>query len=484
MLRSIQRLLLTLAVAGCASSAWAFSLLGPLDATFETTALAYGLAGDIGGPMNLGEGYRWNYRPITYALDPSFLHYFGPKGSNAVVQAMAVFNNLPPFSKMSANLSEFPLNTTKQNYEATALGVMDIKSIVLSLMLEEVGLTSPERYVWCLRGKTGIPAPTFAYAVIQRNFDPTTYTPSVFVNGVLYTYAIVDPIPLTGGGTAADAIEVPLDPDANAFTAVVSAADLIEGDDSGLELDVFNVGEFFTGLTRDDVGGLRYLYSGAKNNAYVETLPTGATAVASGGSPWSPVPGSSTNTTTGGGTGGGSNTVTGVNSALRPGVDKLQFVQVFFDSTYGAYTTVTNTYIDVYETNGVIAKQSFQRTVTAPDILFTAADLGLNGGGVPVLAVRSSAAAPTFVNNSAINSGIGGNVIPTAGPGQIEPTVTITLSKIGPYIVNENPNFLDQANVESTGITWGSFDATTNPPVLYPQGLTISDLQELIFFGP
>ncbi len=300
MLRLFQRIFLALAVAGAATSASAFALLGPFD-TFQTAAIGYNPFGtDAGGPMNIGQGYRWNIKTITYAFDPSFMHYFGVKGSNAVMQAVNIINALPAMSKTSASLSEYPTDTTKQNVLAQTLGILDVKSETLAVLLNEFGLTSSERYVWCLRGKTTIAPNTFNYLVIQRNFDPVTGVPSMFVNGVLYTYAIVDPIPLAAGSYA-DAIEIPVDPDAPSFTSVVSASDLIEGGgDTGLLLREFTAGEFFTGLTRDDVGGLRYLYVNSKANRYVETLPPTATATSSGGSAWSPVEGTGgTNTTTG-----------------------------------------------------------------------------------------------------------------------------------------------------------------------------------------
>src|SRR5262245_4432139 len=100
MLRLFSKTLLALAAAGIVNSASAFSLLGPLDPTFQTTAIGYGLASDIGGPMNLGEGYRWNLRTIYVGFDPSFMHFFGAQGSNAVMQALKILSDLPPMSKL------------------------------------------------------------------------------------------------------------------------------------------------------------------------------------------------------------------------------------------------------------------------------------------------------------------------------------------------------------------------------------------------
>lgn len=487
------RVFLTLVVAGVTNFGWGFALEGPVDPRYQTAILGYNNGtGDIGGPMNLAEGYRLNFRPITYALDPTFLHYFGPKGSNAVVQAMTILNNLQPFSKMSSDLHEFPLEVKKANYTAETLNILDLKSVALGLVMNEIGVDSAERYVWTLSGRTPDPtAPNYLYIVIQRNFDPQTFAPSPFVNGNLYTYAVVDPVP--GYAPAfADAIEFPVDPQEPMITTVASTESEIEY--SVNASDIFTVGQFYTGLTRDDVGGLRYLYEQTKANSYVETLPTEAgaassTVIGSGGTAWSPAPGSSTNSTTGtgGGTGGvggtGSNGVTGVTIALRPGIDKLQFTQVFFDSTYGSYGTQTNIYIDTYMTNGVFAKQSVQRVVTSPDILFMADDLGLNANGVPIVTEVTAAATPTFVNNAANNSAVVLTPAP-GGPGQINPPITIIFNKVGPYYENTNPNFVSQGTSlqgGGFGLVWGSFDGTTNDPIVYPEGLTISDLEQLEF---
>ena len=61
--------------------------------------------------MNLGEEYRWNERTITYGFDKSFMDYFGQKGVAEVNKAVAILNNLPPFSSMSASLNEFPTDS-------------------------------------------------------------------------------------------------------------------------------------------------------------------------------------------------------------------------------------------------------------------------------------------------------------------------------------------------------------------------------------
>ena len=56
--------------------------------------------GDIGGPMDIGDGYRWNVPVVTYGFDQSFLDYFGTNGVAAVEGAIQILNDLPPASSI------------------------------------------------------------------------------------------------------------------------------------------------------------------------------------------------------------------------------------------------------------------------------------------------------------------------------------------------------------------------------------------------
>jgi len=458
-MRFLQRILLTLAVAGTTHQAAAFSLLGPLDPTFQTADIGYNpLNTDIGGPMNLGEGYRWNIRTIYYGFDPSFMHYFGAAGSNAVVQALRTYNALPPMSKVKNRLSRYSTDTRRVNYRALTLQIFDLKSYTLALMMEEMGLAAPERYVWTLRDKRPDGNETL-YTVIRRNFDPVTQAPSSYVNDRLYTYAIQDPIPINGGASSyADAIELPVDP-MDSFTSVANAADSIYGSQ-------LLPGVFFTGLTRDDVGGLRYLYERKFANSYVENLVTNAVVSPIGnGGPWQPVVI---------GTNGLTDTNNFIITALRPGIDKFVF-KIAPNTVFGNFIAFTNRNSDVfYNQNGRRSQQAYLRTMVQPDIIFAAGDLGLSDGGNPITTRRSG----NFVNNAALNTSVGSG--PAAGPGTITPTVVITFNKLGPFVQSETPSFLDQESA-FVGWVWGSFDGTTNDPVVYPVGSTIQDLQQIIF---
>jgi hypothetical protein len=446
MLRFFQRAWVALAVAGAVNSASAFSMLGPFEG-YQVYALGFNIPqnADIGGPMNLGDEYRWNLKTITFGFDSSFTTYFGQRGIDEVRKAIAILNNLPPMSKVSSNLTEFPTNTRMVNNQASALGLLDLKSIALGTLLEEIGLASPERYVWCLRF---IIPPTPTYNVIKRNFDPVTLQPSSYVNDTLYTYAILDPVP--GFVPAfADAVELPVDPLAFQFTAVASAID-----DLFLGAFISVPGQFYVGLTRDDVGGLRYIYSGKKafvNNNIEGLLPDILTNGVSGGPAWSPV-----------GSGGF------VGNALRPGIDKITFREAKYDSMIGFFLAVTNIYKDTYVTNSRAVKQTFQRALVQPDIIFGAADLGAG------IVARTTTAA--WINNNALNSQIA-----NAGPGIITPPVFITFGKAGPLFVNAPPTALDEQTA-GRNFLWGSFDGTTNI-FIYPNAMSIQEVEQQVLGG-
>ncbi len=448
----LYRTLFCLLLLGSGVSAPAFSLLGPFEA-YQQPRIGYQQGGDIGGPLNIGEEYRWNIRTITYGFDESFLNYFGERGKQAVIDAIKILNDLPPVSTMSSNLAEFPLDTRRQNFQASALNLLDLKSVALSLLVEEMGLADPERFTWTLRNRAVVNAtiPIVNYTVIKRNFDPVTFAPSSYVNGILFTYSIFDDFL-----NFSDALDNTVDPTAFRGSAVASSS--------------FTLGQFYTGLTRDDVGGLRYLYRPSNYNT--ETLVPGS--IGSANSPWTPI----------------GQTNIAVNTALRPGVDKITFQLVNFNSELGRLSpAITQTYTDVFVTNSALVTQTIQRSFTnAPDILFAADDLAIGAGGFPLAALRTAATGGNWQNNDGINGQVA-----LAGPGQIQAPgtaagvvtpITITFNKVGPFVINQFPNFLDELNIISTGFIWGSFDGSTNPPTVYPDGTSLRDIELQVLSGP
>lgn len=446
-------MMLLSALALTANTASAFSLLGPFDTTWQIDRIGYGVAfnNDLGGPMNLGEEYRWNMRTITYGFDSSFRNYFGERGMQEVRKAVAILNALPPISKMSTNLDEFPLDTRRVNQTAGALQILDLKSFALGALVEQMGLTAPERYVWTLHDRVEI-APVVNYWVVMRNFEPvpgsiSNYRPSKFVNGTLYTYSIFEFV----APDWADALEFPVDPASPTHSTVASA---IPGFPFSGPL---NLGEFFTGLTRDDVAGLRYLYRSGNYN--IENLVF-SNNVTSGGVPWSPV-------------GGGSNFV---NTALRPGVDKITFVEGKYESEFGNFIATVNTYSDLYVTNNHVIKQSLRTVLVQPDIIFGARDMF---NFIPPQPMERTVATD-WQNNGALN----GQVV-LAGPGVCTTPQFINFNKIGPFLLNisvdNNRSFLTEETAFSDfSFVWGSFDGTTNAPVVYPEGSSLEALEQQV----
>jgi hypothetical protein len=483
----------------------AFSLLGPYK-SWQVHAIGYQLAGDIGGPMTPSEGYRWNTPTITYGFDSSFIDYFGPNGVAAVEKAIQILQDLPPATRIEddgqnlyVNGQPVPFDTKFSNQDAAQAGLLDVKSYALTFLLEELGLAQPERFVFTLKDRTTttIGGVTFTnYLTIMANYDPITFRPSQMVNLLPYGYQIFDPIRAPGGDYAS-AVEVPPDLATYgilAYTSVASGSGIndveIAQNTGGLGLGIISglqPGDFYAGLTFDDVGALRFLYR--TNNMKVENLlPNtfgGNPAVGGSGtnlSPWFPYLGTSnfffvgTNfffNTNVFGTNATNNLIV---QGLRPGVNKLNFRRVNYDSILGQlFVPFTNRFLDTVISNSRPIIQPVQRAITRPDILFSAGDLGVIGNpSRPVLMRRTNT--DNWENNDAINGGV--ILADTGGPGVIRPPVNIIFTDQLPFFIDITPGgtfgFIGT-------IFWGSFDGSTNEPVIYPYygGFTIQDLRAL-----
>jgi hypothetical protein len=274
MLRMLKRFCWLLILGLAVQPALSFSLIGPVangGDNWQVPVIGYSPNPVIDprplGPKNIGEEFRRNKPVAYYSMDQNFLDFFGSNGAVAIDQAFAIMNKvaLTNVSKYSANLAEFPLEAQRINFQAQALALTDVKSVTLKMLMEQMGLTTPERYVWQLHAREHLPntpaCPAgMAYYVIKRNFDPMPSASdqiqySSYINGTLYSYRILERCTAAGlDPRLADAEEFPVDPLANTFTAVASAG-------------LYN-GGFYTGLTRDDMGGIRYLLR--TNNMNIE----------------------------------------------------------------------------------------------------------------------------------------------------------------------------------------------------------------------
>jgi hypothetical protein len=448
-----------------------FSLTGP-KTPWQVARIGYP-DGLLFGPMNLTDEYRWNVPTAYYSFTADFLSYFGQRGVDEVEKAISILNALPAASNV--NLDDFPLSSLRVNHRAQALGLTDLKSASLSLLLHHMGLEDPTIYVYTMR-KRWIgpgPAPT-NYYTIKRSFDPVTWQHSSFINGQLFTYSIAE------GQDVSASIPAAVDP--------LALAGLIN-------LPVTSVapnGGFWTGLTRDDIGGLRYIYRPSNynvenvTNAFVAGFGAIATG-GSGGSPWLPAG-------AGGGGGGAAPALGGTNfvgTALRPGIDKLNFVRVNFDSQFGFYRSNTVSWVDRYITNNRTFNQTLSRPQLLPDILFDAADL--HRGGADALSAIVQISFLAWDNNNVINgdpnseAGTDGN--PNWGPGVIPPTsgntpsAVFTFNSAGPTLYNVWPFSLNEVTSSLAPPLWGSFDGSTNAPFVYPFNTSIEEVERLVLGG-
>jgi len=464
---TITLLILTIMLVAGRDRVAAFSLLGPFT-SWQNSAIGYNLTAlggvESGGPMNFGEEYRLNVPELTYAYDATFLQYFGVKGVAAIEEAFTILNAIPEADDI--DLANFPLQAKGPvNFTAQNLNILDIKSHVLGLMLAQYGVGNPERYTWCLRDRQTLPSGVVNYLVIQRNFDPTTYGYTNVVNGTIYTYTVFDPITISGGAGAssyADAVEILVDPFADDFTTLAG----IENFDPlrGVNLDN---GEYFTGLTKDDAAALRYIYR--RGNYNMEDIITGINLSTNpvNGSPFV-TPGASNLFST--------NTLTGL--ALRPGIGKVRFRRLEFDSVVGTTLSYTNDYVDVFVTNNVVDSQRLERVLTAPDILIVADDLGTFADATPVLAARTISTG--WVDHSADNTiGASGN----GGPGVVFPSITISYSKLGPSRINSTTTFFLNESSAALNSILGHFDSKTIFSV-FPDGNSVLAVEALIGTDP
>ncbi|MFO1513081.1 MAG: hypothetical protein U1F83_09250 [Verrucomicrobiota bacterium] len=408
---------ISLALGLFAGGAHAFSLLGPYDTWMQPTN-GFHLPGDIGGPMNLGEEYRWNVPVLTYTFDPSFLDYFGSNGVAAVEQAIEILNHLPPASQLDP--ANYPPEATRWNYSAQALNLTNVKSKTLAVLLEQLGLTQPTRHAFDVHDFEFVGGNPVAQIVI-RNFDPITFAPTNWVNDFGHGYVLTA---VTNGSTISVSAEEYnlLDPWTLPSTAVAD--------------DAAGMGGYYTDLTRDDTGGLRYLLH--TNNVNLEPLLPGVHGI-------------------------GPNAGAYVNQALRPGVDKITFVRRDYDGLLGQFfTPYTNQFTDYYLSNQTVVAQQLERVITAPDILFSA---GNDNQGIVTNALITRTGTTNWLNN-AFPPG-------AAGPGIIRPPIKLSYSKPAiTFVSMDTPPYLVGYDMN----LWGSFDGSTNQPVNYPLGAAASDL--------
>ena len=183
----------------------------------------------------------------------------------------------------------------------------------------------------------------------------------------------------------------------------------------------------------------------------------------------------------------------------RGGVDKIRFIRRDYDSlTSQVWDPVTNDYVlpELDVTNSAITMRHFQRRVPRPDILFTTADLSSENTVIVYSNSVDNATTIIRITITGVGSTLEFHTFNTdqsarpsnkAGPGTIiDDSILPTL-----YILNRQfpvfesthtgvpPTEADQFPLNA----WGSFDGSTNPPVVYPNGSSLGELEGLIL-GP
>jgi hypothetical protein len=144
------------------------------------------------------------------------------------------------------------------------------------------------------------------------------------------------------------------------------------------------------------------------------------------------------------------------------------------------FQPITNNYLLNEITNSTIFPRNVQRAVNTPDFLFSAADLSGGPNDYPPVTA-------TYARSVNFNTA---NVLPgLAGPGTIEgagsgSNIFLTFNKTGPIFLHyrlDPVRFLDELT-QIPILTWGSFDGTTNAPIIYPDGQSITDLENQLLF--
>jgi hypothetical protein len=128
--------------------------------------------------------------------------------------------------------------------------------------------------------------------------------------------------------------------------------------------------------------------------------------------------------------------------------------------------------------------QTIQRTLLFPDFVFSAGDLVSGPTDWPLVYDEGTVTVPRWDTNQELPG--------LAGPGTIQPPSpgsgpsTYTLNKVGPIYVNvaSGTNGIGTTQGQADMMfAWGSFDGSTNAPIVYPNGASITDLENQILLS-
>ncbi len=160
-------------------------------------------------------------------------------------------------------------------------------------------------------------------------------------------------------------------------------------------------------------------------------------------------------------------------TGLYQGLGKLQFVQANFDSLLGQFfQPVTNVYSAVLITNSQPILQTFQRVAIAPDFIFSAQDLTAGPSG-DFFVSSLGRSEPAFLPDTGYPGLTGPGVINPLGAAVGASSQAIVFNKTGPVYPGYPPSYLSGTN-QFRFFLYGSFDGTTNAPIVYPNADSIA----------
>ena len=195
------------------SNVFGFVMIGPVMAAEQQSGngISFNITDDLGGPKDIKNFYRWNKPYLTYSFDTSFVQYFGIDGMESVHEAFGVINDFfEPKDKSYSGVSGMDfardgflsnyntawVNTTAQNQQ-----IIDLKSLVLGMLVNQLGVGNPHRYSFSIRNiSTNTTGTQWNFNVRLRNFDPITWQPTDKINGVTYSYRLIHNFTPQAGG--------------------------------------------------------------------------------------------------------------------------------------------------------------------------------------------------------------------------------------------------------------------------------------------
>jgi hypothetical protein len=287
-----------------------FVMVGIADTNSSTVVgnvVQLNITDDMGGPKELKTFFRWNTPHLTYGFDQGFIQAFGVEGMEAIREAFRIMNDFfVPEDKSYVGVSSLDyardgflnnFNTAWENTTARNAQIIDMKSLMLGMLVNQLGVGNPHRYAFSIRNIVANNLNTqWNFGVTLRNYDPISWQPTDTINGVKYSYRLIHDanasLPLTAPSVA-DMEEFTTDTSGNAWTAVAGIADAFYGQTSIWWTDtptLFDFGIYYDGLnamggqyqprhalTYDDAGALKYLYR--TNNFVMENIDANSTVI-------------------------------------------------------------------------------------------------------------------------------------------------------------------------------------------------------------